>query len=1058
MLKPKFDAESEKTLYEATQKHIREAKEAKKAVLKVKNHADIEISYKILPISKIHTSHNPLNNFCANPNYAYENERLYHREQASRDKVIDLASHLDPAFLLESPSCVDGAPVIDRNGNVLGGNGRAMAISFAYEYLRASFGLPYKEAIKAYAEENFIDVPRGDVILVRELVDDISEGEGQALISCLNLAFTHARDQKADARSRGLRLTKGTLQALAYQMQGYDTLRELMSAKESRGLVKMLIADGVIGDHEKNQYIDCDDMLNPAGKTILEASLRSRIFPDYESLNRLNSVELAKLDAAIPAIVQCENVSGWELNKAIANAITLTFEYKIDPIDDISKFLKSGDMIKGYIYQRYTALEVKIFRMILESKKGDFVKAFKRYQGQATISTEAGGFGIGMTQKEAVIKIFELEDMIMERKIEDKTEKAVSAGEKLANGHENKAVETSNQKTVKANKQSKNDCTKSNSTLVESMTASGELENGQALCDRHFGFDCELIANSKTQFRITDGKNEIPGYRLIRSGRQWQIRRLNEVIDQAISPEIAPQIESEVAPIAEIQPEPQNMAPETANKDLVKEKIAEIFSELEKLGWEKTDSDKFLKRNFKGGFKGTVNPAGNRIFHIATHKNKICLQRGWDNLFVTEILADTDAKKFAASFNAQIIEHARKTGEYADLKTLDGVIEKTDLKNFLAMPEYTRPLEYLPTSKKSEKTQKILYTAKTLRALKIYITRIYGNGAIPIKQGKSWRIFTDKGHIPCVYLKKSNNIFILYKEPEEPKKANLKAFLAMPEYIRPMNYLPEDKPQAKKTDPCLMPDRELAKEIFQNITPPWAKAAIMARFYERDRNHDSVLKREVLLGFSKHTRDLFPEMRKFAALYEPTADLAKNGIEYRQKWSMGKGYFLAGEDDREGWNIKKLPLKLVSFERLDFSLYAEKSPYLKDPVPDDRPQGQIERKETPESVPEKPDKHPQWLKNRSSLPCKSPALKVHKPMGGDKGGHKRTWVYPEKTQISSFYDSPGGSAAYTVPIAPRLKTMQEARAFMKIMSMKPPEQPIFMATRMPLDAHIKMLL
>lgn len=988
MLKPKFDAESEKKtgpFYAG-----------KKAVLKVKNHADIEISYKILPISKIHTSHNPLNNFCANPNYAYENERLYHREQASRDKVIDLASHLDPAFLLESPSCVDGAPVIDRNGNVLGGNGRAMAISFAYEYLRASFGLPYKEAIKAYAEEKFIDVPPGDVILVRELVDDISAEEGQALISCLNLAFTHARDQKADARSRGLRLTKGTLQALAYQMQGYDTLRELMSAKESRGLVKMLIADGVIGDHEKNQYIDCDDMLNPAGKTILEASLRSRIFPDYESLNRLNSIELAKLDAAIPAIVQCENVSGWELNKAIANAITLTFEYKTDPIDDISKFLKSGDMIKGYIYQRYTALEVKIFRMILESKKGDFVKAFKRYQGQATISTEAGGFGIGMTQKEAVIKIFELEDMIMERKIEDKTEKAVSAGEKLANGHENKAVETSNQKTVKATKQSKNDCTKANSVLVESMTASGELENGQALCDRHFGFDCELIANSKTQFRITDGKNEIPSYRLIRSGRQWQIRRLNEVIDQAISPEIAPQIESKIAPIAEIQPEPQNMAPETAN-------------------------------------------------------------------------------------------------EYADLKTLDGVIEKTDLKNFLAMPEYTRPLEYLPTSKKSEKTQEILYTAKRLRTLKIYITKIYGNGAIPIKQGKNWRIFTDKGHIPCVYLKKSNDIFILYKELGEPKKANLKAFLAMPEYIRPMNYLPEDKPQAKKTNPCLMPDRELAKEIFQNITPPWAKAAIMARFYERDRNHDSVLKREVLLGFSKHTRDLFPEMRKFAALYEPTADLAKNGIEYRQKWSMGKGYFLAGEDRREGWNIKKMPLKLVSFERLDFSLYAEKSPYLKDPAPDDRPQGRstgllkahrlayqgvknsnklhqyfkwYEIKEKQELIKcleklcaEKAlHKRLQGLENRSSLPCKPPALEVHKPMGGDKGGHKRTWVYPEKTQISSFYDSPGGSVAYTVPIAPRLKTMQEAKAFMKIMSMKPPEQPIFMATRMPLDAHIKMLL
>ena len=60
--------------------------------------------------------------------------------------------------------------------------------------------------------------------------------------------------------------------------------------------------------------------------------------------------------------------------------------------------------------------------------------------------------------------------------------------------------------------------------------------------------------------------------------------------------------------------------------------------------------------------------------------------------------------------------------------------------------------------------------------------------------------------------------------------------------------------------------------------------------------------RTVLLGFSTHTRDLFPEMRKAAARFEGTAHLAERNAEYehREKYSMGHGYYL-GTHRYSGW-------------------------------------------------------------------------------------------------------------------------------------------------------------
>ena len=103
----------------------------------------------------------------------------------------------------------------------------------------------------------------------------------------------------------------------------------------------------------------------------------------------------------------------------------------------------------------------------------------------------------------------------------------------------------------------------------------------------------------------------------------------------------------------------------------------------------------------------------------------------------------------------------------------------------------------------------------------------------------------------------------------------------------------------------------IGRERLENLIPADAKAIIIAEL--RRNESDSMTDyyahgtdRTVILGFSTHTKDLFSEMRKFAANFEGTAYLAKENKEYehREKYSMGDGYYL-GKSKYYGWVIQK---------------------------------------------------------------------------------------------------------------------------------------------------------
>lgn len=123
------------------------------------------------------------------------------------------------------------------------------------------------------------------------------------------------------------------------------------------------------------------------------------------------------------------------------------------------------------------------------------------------------------------------------------------------------------------------------------------------------------------------------------------------------------------------------------------------------------------------------------------------------------------------------------------------------------------------------------------------------------------------------------------------------------------------------------------KELFKKYAPEGTKSVIVAEYHvdESDSMVDYFHERQtqtVVLGFSKHNRDLFSEMRKHCHKFDAVKEMATapdvdyNGEkkdeenkewwtpadEHREKYSMGRGYYLKSKRGRGGWSVCKTGL------------------------------------------------------------------------------------------------------------------------------------------------------
>ena len=123
-----------------------------------------------------------------------------------------------------------------------------------------------------------------------------------------------------------------------------------------------------------------------------------------------------------------------------------------------------------------------------------------------------------------------------------------------------------------------------------------------------------------------------------------------------------------------------------------------------------------------------------------------------------------------------------------------------------------------------------------------------------------------------------------------------------------------EQEEAEKEKTRVEEVKKIGRERMTAILPEEAQAIIVARLKQNESDsqtdyYASSVQRTVVLGFSKHKRDIFSEMRKHASNFEETAYLSEFNTDYehREKYSMGDGYYL-GESKYNGWIIEKVPI------------------------------------------------------------------------------------------------------------------------------------------------------
>ncbi len=271
-------------------------------------------NYALVEASKLTPSHDARKGFVRNPEGDL-NERPYDdavQGADSRQTVLDIASSPKPDLLLtDTPTAIDGPPVVSTGGRVLGGNARTMGVQLAYSKGGNPARLLYAETIRN-AEKFGID-PAVARMLKEPMIVRVVPNSGQPgeLSRVLNESFTTGRSTATDAVSRANKIGQKTADHVSSVLgSGEDgfSLREAMDDRgTARVLASNLIRDGVWSKQDAARFIDpTTGAITPEGKITIENTLVGRVVGDPRILGTVPPSVRNKLVGSMGPIMRME--------------------------------------------------------------------------------------------------------------------------------------------------------------------------------------------------------------------------------------------------------------------------------------------------------------------------------------------------------------------------------------------------------------------------------------------------------------------------------------------------------------------------------------------------------------------------------------------------------------------------------------------------------------------------------------------------------------------------------------------------------------------------------
>lgn len=241
---------------------------------------EIRVRYRAVPASRVITSHDAET---MTPNKAYPQElQPRDRQRVSmQEQVTTMANELRPADLGAGRNLNQGAPIIRRDGVVLNGNGRAMAIQKATA-AGSEKATAYRKYIFEHSKEFGLSRPNltqlRRYMLVREVVDDIDADTMQDIIgSTAGGSRMGASEQaKADAK----KIKPRDLDSYVDNEQG-----DLTTAANQDFVARVLYR--IVGKNERNAYTDEHGNVNADGIQRVKRALFSLAYNDDGLIDKM---------------------------------------------------------------------------------------------------------------------------------------------------------------------------------------------------------------------------------------------------------------------------------------------------------------------------------------------------------------------------------------------------------------------------------------------------------------------------------------------------------------------------------------------------------------------------------------------------------------------------------------------------------------------------------------------------------------------------------------------------------------------------------------------------
>ena len=292
----------------------------------------VPVAYEVRDISTINTSHTAEG--AINPNYPQRFQPRDRSDIASREQIQNIVSSFMPERVGVNAVANEGAPIIDANGNVLVGNGRAMAIS---EVLKnPEKAAAYKEYIKSLGYLSDMENP----ILVRRLTGDMTEEQLDALVADANASGTMRYSVAEQALTDASKMTPNLLNAL-------DVDADIGSAA-NKEFVRGVFND-VIPSGERNGLM-VNGQITQDGIERIEDALVAMIVQDKALLDTLLT----------------KDATGKNDNRKIASGLAkaapavLYFENEIENKKTIDPAYSIADDVRGAVYVLKRAIGKKM--------------------------------------------------------------------------------------------------------------------------------------------------------------------------------------------------------------------------------------------------------------------------------------------------------------------------------------------------------------------------------------------------------------------------------------------------------------------------------------------------------------------------------------------------------------------------------------------------------------------------------------------------------------------------------------------------------------------------